>query len=277
MSAELCRIAAHLLAIGTFALDIYGDFTAIFMYAIRDREVIQNILEDLTGQRLMFNYLRLGGVAWDLPEPREEFFEQTRDFLDELPGRLEEYHNLLTSNELFQMRVVDTGVLPPEEAKSYGATGPVARGSGVDYDLRRDDPYGYYDELEWDVITEDGCDNFARALVRLKEMEQSARIIEQCVDLLEDWPEEEREIQSNVPRTLRPDPDEEIYRAVEAAKGELGIYIRSDGTDKPGRFKIRSPCFCNLQTLPVMSEGEYIPDMIAALGSLDIVLGEVDR
>jgi NADH-quinone oxidoreductase subunit C/D len=277
MSAELCRIAAHMLAVATFALDIYGDFTATFMYAIRDREVVQNILEDLTGQRLMFNYLRLGGVAWDLPEPREEFFEQIRDFLDELPERLEEYHNLLTSNELFQMRVVDTGVLPPEEAKSYGATGPVVRGSGVDYDLRRDDPYGYYDELDWEVITEDGCDNFSRALVRLQEVEQSGRIIEQCVDLLEDWPEEEREIQSNVPRTLRPDPDKEIYRAVEGAKGELGIYIRSDGTDKPARFKIRSPCFCNLQTLPVMSEGEFIPDMIAALGSLDIVLGEVDR
>jgi len=277
MSAEFSRIAAHLLAVATFALDIYGDFTAIFMYGIRDREVIQNILEDLTGQRLMFNYLRLGGVAWDLPEPREDFFEKIRDFLDEWPERLEEYHNLLTSNELFQMRVVDTGVLPPEEAKSYGATGPVARGSGIDYDLRRDDPYGYYDELEWDVITDDGCDNFSRAVVRLKEMEQSARIIEQCVDLLEDWPEDERDIQSNVPRTLRPDPDKEIYRAVEGAKGELGIYIRSDGTDKPARFKIRSPCFCNLQTLPVMAEGEYVPDMIAALGSLDIVLGEVDR
>ncbi len=277
MSAELCRIAAHLLAVGTFALDIYGDFTAIFMYAIRDREVIQNILEDLTGQRLMFNYMRLGGVAWDLPEPREDFFEQTRDFLDELPDRLEEYHNLLTSNEIFQMRVIDTGVLPPEQAKSFGATGPVARGSGIDYDLRRDDPYGYYDELEWDVITEDGCDNFSRALVRLKEMEQSGRIIEQCLDLLEDWPEEDREIQANVPRTLKPEPDTEIYRAVEGAKGELGIYMRSDGTDKPARFKIRSPCFCNLQTLPVMSEGEYIPDMIASLGSLDIVLGEVDR
>ena len=277
MSAEMCRIAAHLLAVGTFALDIYGDFTAIFMYAIRDREVIQNLLEDLTGQRLMFNYLRLGGVAWDLPEPREEYFESVRDFLDEWPSRLEEYHNLLTSNELFQMRVVDTGILPPEEAKSYGATGPVARGSGVDYDLRRDDPYGYYDQLDWDVVTDDGCDNFARASVRLREMEESARIIEQCVDLLEDWPEDERDIQSNVPRTLKPEPDTEIYRAVEGAKGELGIYMRSDGTDKPARFKIRSPCFCNLQTLPVMAEGEYIPDMIAALGSLDIVLGEVDR
>ena len=277
MSAELCRIASHLLATATFALDIYGDFTAIFMYGIRDREVIQNILEDLTGQRLMFNYLRLGGVAWDLPEPREDFFEKTRDFLDELPDRLEEYHNLLTSNELFQMRVIDTGVLPHEDAKSFGATGPVARGSGVDYDLRRDDPYGYYDELDWDVITEDGCDNFSRALVRLKEMEQSGRIIEQCIDLLEDWPEDEREIQANVPRTLKPEPDTEIYRAVEAAKGELGIYIRSDGTDKPARFKIRSPSFCNLQTLPTMSEGEYIPDMIASLGSLDVVLGEVDR
>ncbi len=277
MGAELCRIAAHLLAVGTFALDIYGDFTAIFMYAIRDREDVQNILEDLTGQRLMFNYLRLGGVAWDVPEPRDEFFGNVREFVDSMPDRLEEYHNLLTSNELFQMRVVDTGILPPEEAKSYGATGPVARGSGIDYDLRRDDPYGYYDQLDWDVITDDGCDNFSRAVVRLKEMEESAKIIEQCVDLLEDWDEDDREIQSNVPRTLKPDPDKEIYRAVEGAKGELGIYMRSDGTDKPARFKIRSPCFCNLQTLPVMAEGEYVPDMIAALGSLDIVLGEVDR
>jgi NADH-quinone oxidoreductase subunit C/D len=127
------------------------------------------------------------------------------------------------------------------------------------------------------VITEDGCDNYARVLVRLQEVEQSARIIEQCVDLLAEWPEEDREIQSNVPRTLRPEEDAEIYRAVEAAKGELGIYIRSDGTDSPARFKIRSPCFSNLQTLPELSEGEYIPDMVASLGSLDIILGEVDR
>jgi len=277
MSAELCRIAAHMLALGTFALDVFGDFTAIFQYAFRDREVVQNILEDLTGQRLMFNYLRLGGVAWDLPEPREEFFEKVRDMLDDLPYKLEEYHNLITGNEIFQMRCVDTGVLSPEMAKSYGATGPVARGSGVDYDLRRDDPYGYYDELDWSVVTASGCDNFSRVLVRMREVEESARIIEQCVDLLEQWPEDDRDIQANVPRTLRPDPDREIYRAVEAAKGELGIYIRSDGTDKPARFKIRSPCFSNLQTLPEMSQGEYIPDMVASLGSLDIVLGEVDR
>ena len=277
MSAELTRIAAHMLAVGTFGLDLYGDFTVIFMYAVRDREVVQNLLEDLTGQRLMFNYFRLGGVAWDLPEPREEYLDKVREFTDELPERLEEYHDLITGNEIFQMRCIDTGVLPPEVAKSYGATGPVARGSGVDYDLRRDDPYGYYDELDWDVVTEDGMDNYARILVRLQEVEESAKIIRQCVDLLEDWPEDDREIQSNVPRTLRPDPDKEIYRAVEGAKGELGIYIRSDGTDKPARFKIRSPCFSNLQTLPVMSEGEYIPDMVASLGSLDIVLGEVDR
>jgi len=277
MSAELCRIAAHMLALGTFALDVFGDFTAIFQYAFRDREVVQNILEDLTGQRLMFNYMRLGGVAWDLPEPRDEFFETVRDFLDDMPYKLEEYHDLITGNEIFQMRCVDTGVLSPELAKSYGATGPVARGSGVDYDLRRDDPYGYYDELDWNVVTEAGCDNFSRVLVRMREVEESARIIEQCVDLLEQWPEDDREIQANVPRTLRPDPGREIYRAVEAAKGELGIYIRSDGTDKPARFKIRSPCFSNLQTLPEMSQGEYIPDMVASLGSLDIVLGEVDR
>ena len=277
MSAEMCRIASHLLAVGTFALDIYGDFTAIFMYAITDREKVENLLEDLTGQRLMFNYLRLGGVAWDLPEPREEYFEKVREFCSYVPERLEEYHNLLSGNELFQMRVIDTGILPPEVAKAYGCTGPVARGSGIDYDIRRDDPYGYYDELEWDVITDDGCDNFSRAFVRLEEIRQSARIIEQCVDLLEEWPEDEREIQSNVPRTLKPDADTEVYRTVEGAKGELGIYIRADGTDKPARFKIRSPAFCNLQSLEVMSEGEYVPDMVAALGSLDIVLGEVDR
>ena len=277
MGAELCRIAGHMLAVGTFALDVYGDFTAIFMYAMRDREKVQAVLEDLTGQRMMFNYFRLGGVAWDLPEPREEFFGKTRDFLDDLPEALEEYHDLLTGNEIFQSRCIDTGILEPEVAKQYGATGPVARGSGIDYDLRRDDPYGYYDELDWDVITEDGCDNYSRVLVRMQEVEQSAKVIEQCVDLLEDWPEEERDIQSNVPRTLKPDPDTEIYRSVEAAKGELGIYIRSDGTDEPARFKIRSPCFHNLSVLPEMANGEYIADMIASLGSLDIILGEVDR
>ncbi|MES3518442.1 MAG: NADH-quinone oxidoreductase subunit D [Natronomonas sp.] len=277
MSAELCRICSHMLALGTFALDVFGDFTAVFQYAFRDREVTQDILEDLTGQRLMFNYLRLGGVAWDLPEPREEFFEKTRDFLDGMPEKLEEYHNLITSNEIFQVRCVNTGELPPEVAKEYGATGPVARGSGIDVDLRRDDPYGYYDELDWDVVTEDGCDNYSRVLVRMQEVEESAKIIEQCIDLLEEWPEDDRQIQANVPRTLKPDSDTEIYRGVEAAKGELGIYMRSDGTDKPARFKIRSPCFCNLHTLREMTQGEYIPDLIASLGSLDIVLGEVDR
>ncbi|ELY52330.1 NADH-quinone oxidoreductase subunit D [Natronococcus jeotgali] len=277
MGAELCRIASHMLALATFALDVYGDFTAVFQYGMRDREVVQDILEDLTGQRLMFNYFRLGGVAWDLPEPRGEFLEKTRDFLDGLPAKVDEYHDLLTGNEIFQVRTHDTGVLEPEVAKSYGCTGPVARASGVDYDLRRDDPYGYYENLEWDVVTRQGCDNYARVLCRMEEVEESAKIIEQCVDLLEDWPEDDREIQANVPRTLKPDPDTEVYRAVEGAKGELGIYIRSDGTDKPGRFKIRSPCFHNLSALGEMSEGEYVPDLIASLGSLDIVLGEVDR
>ncbi|GAB3671919.1 NADH-quinone oxidoreductase subunit D [Halopiger thermotolerans] len=277
MGAELCRIASHMLALGTFALDVYGEFTAIFMYTFRDREVVQDILEDLTGQRMMFNYFRVGGVAWDLPEPREEFIEKTRDFLDGLPAKVDEYHDMVTSNEIFQTRCIDTGVLEPEVAKDYGCTGPVARGSGVDYDLRRDDPYGYYENLEWDVVTREGCDNYARVLCRMEEVEESAKIIEQCLDLLEDWPEDEREVQANVPRTLKPDADAETYRAVEAAKGELGIYMRSDGTDKPARFKIRSPCFSNLQALPEMSEGEYVPDLVASLGSLDIVLGEVDR
>ncbi|GAA0533717.1 NADH-quinone oxidoreductase subunit C [Halorubrum ejinorense] len=277
MSAELSRILSHMLAMGAYALDVIGDFTATFMYAIQERERVQDILEDLTGQRLMFNYFRLGGVAWDLPEPREEFLGGIREFLDGLPRRIEEYHDLLTRNEILQLRTIDTGTLPPSVAKEYGTTGPVLRGSGVDYDLRRDDPYGYYDELDWDVVTEDGCDNYSRLLVRMREVEESARIVGQCVDLLDDWPEDDRTVQANVPRTIRPDDDAEIYRAVEAAKGELGIYVRADGTDKPARFKIRGPSFSNLQALPEMAEGESIPDLVAALGSLDTIMGEVDR
>ena len=277
MSGELSRMLSHFLAVGAYALDVIGDFTATFMYAIEDRERIQSLLEDLTGQRLMFNYFRLGGVAWDLPQPRDAFLESVREFLAYLPDRLAEYHDLLSANEILQLRTLDTGHLDPNVAKSYGVTGPVARGSGIDYDLRRDDPYGYYDELDWSVVTEDGCDNYARLLVRMRELEESARIVEQCVDLLETWPEDDRAIQSNVPRTLRPERDAETYQAVEAAKGELGIYIRSDGTDSPARFKIRGPSFSNLQALPEMATGEYIADFIATLGSLDTIMGEVDR
>ncbi|MFC6874509.1 NADH-quinone oxidoreductase subunit D [Halobellus marinus] len=277
MAAELSRMLSHFLAVGAYALDVIGDFTATFMYAIGDRERVQNVLEDLTGQRLMFNYFRLGGVAWDLPEPREEFLDSVYELVEGLPERLAEYHDLLTGNEVIQLRTVDTGVLPTETAKAYGCTGPVARGSAIDYDLRRDDPYGYYDNLEWDVVTEPDGDNFARLLVRLREIEQSARIVEQCADLLAEWPADERTVQSNVPRTIKPDPDAELYRAVEAAKGELGIYIRSDGTDTPARFKIRGPSFSHLQALPEMVQGEYIPDLIATLGSLDTIMGEVDR
>ncbi|WP_323674629.1 NADH-quinone oxidoreductase subunit D [Halorubellus sp. PRR65] len=277
MGAELCRIASHMLAVATYALDVFGEFTAVFQYGIRDREKALGLLEELTGQRMMFNYFRVGGVAWDLPQPREAFFEQVRDELDTLPDAMAEYYDLLASNEVFQTRTMGTGVLDAETAKTYGCTGPVARGSGVDYDLRRDDPYGYYDELDWDVVTEDDGDNLARVLCRMQEVEQSASIVRQCVDVLEDWPEDERTVQSNVPRTLKPERDSEVYRAVEGAKGELGIYLRSDGTDTPARFKIRSPCFSNLQALPEMAEGEYVPDLVATLGSLDTIMGEVDR
>jgi NADH-quinone oxidoreductase subunit C/D len=277
LGAELSRMASHLVAVGTYALDVTGEFTAAFMYAFRDRERVLDLLEDLTGQRLMFNYFRLGGVAWDLPDERAAFVENVRDVTDHLSRKLQEYHDLLTNNEVFQLRVADVGTLDPETAKEYGCTGPVARGSGIDYDLRRDDPYGYYDELDWEVVTEPGGDNYSRVLVRLRELQQSARIVEQCVDLLEDWPEDERDIQANVPRTIKPDPDTEVYRAVEGAKGELGIYIRSDGTDTPARFKIRGPSFSNLSVLPEIAEGEYVPDLVATFGSLDVIMGEVDR
>ncbi|MBZ6494186.1 NADH-quinone oxidoreductase subunit D [Natrinema longum] len=277
MGAELSRLASHFIALGTYALDIVGEFTATFQYAIRDRELVLDLLEALTGQRMMFNYFRLGGVAWDLPEPREEFIADVRDVLDGLPAKLEEYHDLLVTNEIFQRRCIDTGVLEPEVAKQYGCTGPVARGSGIDYDLRRDDPYGYYEHLEWDVVTEPDGDNYSRVLVRMREVEESAKIVEQCLDLLAEWPDDDREIQSNVPRTLKPEADAESYRAVEGAKGELGIYVRSDGTETPARFKIRSPCFSNLSVLPEITRGEYVADLVAAIGSLDCIMGEVDR
>jgi len=254
-----------------------GDFTTTFRYAVREREKVRNLLEDLTGQRLTFNYFRLGGVVWDLSDSREEWSEKVRAFTDDLTRRLAEVHDLLSANEVLQKRTVGTGGLPSEVAKSYGVTGPVAHGSGIDHHLRRDDPYGYYEELDWDVAVEDDCDNYARLLVRPREVEESGRIVEQCVDLPEDWPEEEREIQSNVPRTIRSDDDAEVYTAVKAAKGELGIYVRSDGTDSPARFKIRGPSFSNLQALPEMAEGEHVPDLIASLGSLDTITGEVDR
>ena len=277
MTSELGRILGHMLAVGTFCLDIYGDFTAIFMYSMAERDRVFDICEDLAGARMMPNYFRVGGVAWDLPEPREEWLEKARSYLDGLPGRLEELHDLISGNEILQERTVNVGVIEPEVAKQYGCTGPVARASCIDYDIRRDDPYSYYPELDWNVVTREGKDNYARTLARMEEVEESAKMIEQCVDLLEDWPEDERTIQSNVPRTLKPPAGKETYRTVEAAKGELGIYMRSDGTAKPARFKIRSPDYHNLHALPEMAEGEYVADLVAALGSLDIVLGSVDR
>ncbi|MFB6283713.1 MAG: NADH-quinone oxidoreductase subunit D [Halobacteria archaeon] len=276
LGMELSRMAAHMLAVGTYALDLYGELSVTFMYAFKDREIIEDILEDLTGQRLMFNYFRLGGVAYNLPEPREEWFDKIWDFLDDLPHKLDEYYTLLSDNELFEKRTKGVGMLPPEEAKEYGCTGPVLRGSGVGYDVRDVDPYGYYDELDWDVVTEDGCDNWSRLMVRIGEVEQCARIVDQCVRILEDWDGEEK-IQSKVPRSVTPPDDTENYTAVEGAKGELGIHIVSDGTEQPHRFKIRSPCFCNLSAFSEMAEGEYLADMVATLGSLDLVFGEVDR
>jgi NADH-quinone oxidoreductase subunit C/D len=276
LAQELSRIAAHMLAVGTFALDLYGELNVIFMYAFKDREIVQEMLEDLSGQRLMFNYLRLGGVAYDLPEPRDEWFGKIRDFLDDLPEKMNEYRALIEGNELLMKRAKGTGVLEPEVAKEYGCTGPVLRGSGVGYDVREVDPYSYYDELDWDVVTYDGCDNLSRVKVRLGEVEQSARIVEQCVEILENW-DGDREIQSRVPRSVTPPAETENYTAVEGAKGELGIHIVSDGTEKPHRFKIRSPCFSNLAVFPELVEGEYLADMIATLGSLDLVFGEVDR
>jgi len=213
MATELGRMLGHFLALATYALDIYGDFTAIFQYGIRDRETVQSILEDLTGQRMMFYYFRVGGVAWDLPTPRQEFIDKVRQFIDELPGRLEEYHHLITNNELYPDADGQHGhPSNPTWRRDYGVTGLVARASGVDYDVRRDDPYGYYDETRFsEVATADGCDNYARLLVR-DARGRGVRPHRRPVPgpAVADWPEDERTLQSNVPRTLKPESDSDL-------------------------------------------------------------------
>lgn len=269
--AELQRIASHTIAIGTFGLDL-GAFTP-FLYLLRDREMILDIFERTCGARLLYNYFWIGGLSHDVPL---DFVDRTLQFCNKFKKTIVEVNNLLSYNEIFIKRTANVGILPADVAINYASSGPVLRGSGVDWDLRRDDPYSIYNRFDWQPQIGKGergtvGDCWDRYIVRCREMEQSVKIIEQALEKLPDG-----DVQSAIPKRIRPNAGE-IYVRTEAPRGELGFYIVSDGTGSPYRVKGRSSCFVNLSVLPEITRGYMIADLIAILGSIDIVLGEIDR
>jgi len=291
MLAELQRIAAHLLWIATHALDI-GAMT-VFFYAFRERETILGILEQATGARLTPSFIRIGGLARDIPDT---FADSVRAFVDDFPKRVDEYETLLTDNIIWKKRTQNIAPLSKEDALNYGITGPVLRASGVYYDVRKAYPYSSYDEFDFEIPLGKNSDVYDRYLVRLKEMRQSNRIVKQAVEKLPGGPVRARsfpvvppdkeDVQRDIAALIRhfkimaegfKTPCGEVYSSIEAPKGELGFYIVSDGTNKPFRMRIRPPSFINLGALPKIIEGQMIADVVAAIGSLDIVLGEIDR
>jgi NADH-quinone oxidoreductase subunit D len=269
--SELNRIASHQVAIGTFGLDI-GSFTP-FLFCFRDRELILDLFEMICGARLLYNYLWIGGCSHDISD---EFINKTREFLDYYERQIPELEALLTNNKIFIERTANVGVLPPEMAVGLGATGPMLRGSGIEWDLRKNDTYSIYDRFEFDIPVGRGekgtvGDTWDRYWVRVREMEQSIRIIRQAMDQIP-----EGDVKEALPRTVKP-KEGEVYLRTESPRGELGYYLISNGSTKPFRLKCRSPAFCNLSTLDVISKGAMIADAVMIVGSIDIVLGEVDR
>jgi NADH-quinone oxidoreductase subunit D len=291
MFCELQRIASHMVWLGTHALDI-GAMSAFF-YAFRQREKILNLIEAASGGRMTPSYFRIGGLMMDLPAG---FERRCNQFLDDFPEALDMLDNLVTGNTIWQSRTMGIGIISAEEAIDWGLTGPCLRGSGVDLDLRRDNPYTGYETYDFDVPVETDGDVWSRFLVRMRELRESWKIVKQAVERLTPGP-----IKADAPKVVLPDrddmrkhmdslihhflivaegfniPEGEVYMPIEGSKGELGVYMKSDGGPKPSRVHVRGPSFINLQALPVMSEGEMVADVVAIIGSLDIVLGEIDR
>lgn len=291
MMAELQRIAAHLIWLGTHVLDI-GATTPIF-YTFREREDILRIFEEVAGGRLTPTYLRIGGVSKDLPDGIEE---KIKAFVQAFPDHVKEYETLLTKNVIWLKRTKEVGIISKEDAINWGVTGPTLRGSGVKYDVRKAFPYSSYDDFDFEIPIGSVGDVYDRYIVRLREMEWSNSIVEQALERLPKGP-----ILADDPRITLPPKDNvlnditslirqfkivsegfqppkgEVYASVEASKGELGFYIISDGSNHPFRVRIRPPSFLNLSALPKMIEGSLIADVVSAIGSIDIVLGEVDR
>jgi NADH-quinone oxidoreductase subunit D len=249
-----------------------GAFTP-FLYCMRDRERVLDIFERTCGARLLYNYMWIGGLSHDV---QPDFADKVKDFCRYFRPQIKELNDLLSYNKIFIKRTANVGVLPADVALNYAVSGPVLRGSGVAWDLRKNDPYSVYDRLDFEIPVGKGLkgtvgDCWDRYMVRVHEMEQSVNIIEQAVDKLPAG-----DVASAIPKRIRPDAGD-VYVRTETPKGELGYYIVSDGTATPFRVKVKSPCFVNLSALPAMCRGAMIADIVAVLGSIDIVLGEVDR
>ncbi len=288
---ELTRLNSHLVWLGTHALDI-GAMT-VFLYTFREREEILRILEHVSGQRMMTSYFRVGGLAL---EPPLDMFDWIQRFIKILPEKIDEYQNLLTGNPIWINRLKGVGHLSAEDAISLGVTGPPARASGIDWDLRRDMPYSSYEKFQFKVPVSLDCDVWARYILRLEEMRESIKIIQQALDGMP-----EGSVKADAPKVVLPDrekmktqmesliyhfkivtegfavPAGQVYQAVEGAHGEIGYYVVSDGTAKPYRVHMRYPGFATLQALQTMCEGRLLADVVAVIGSIDIVLGEIDR
>ncbi len=270
--AEMQRIASHLLGIGAFGLDL-GAFSP-FLYLFTEREKILDIFEKISGARLLYNYMAVGGLMRDV---HPEFKTDVAEFVKTFRPKIKELDDLLSYNRIFIKRTANVGVLPVEVALNYAASGPVLRGSGMKWDLRRNDPYSIYDRFEFDIPVGEGemgtlGDCWDRYIVRVREMEQSLRIIEQALDSMPD----EGDVMQAIPKRIRM-KEGEVYVRTESPRGELGYFIASNNSASPHRVKARAPSFVHLCLLPAISKGSLIADMVAIVGSIDIVLGEVDR
>ena len=267
--SEFNRILSHFMFMGAFGTDL-GFFGTAFTWAFKERERIQDFFEAVCGDRMMYNYFRVGGLAW---EPHDTFVEDARWLLDRIRAGIADIDELMTQNEIMIVRCRDVGTLSAADAINFGVTGPMLRASGVPLDLRVDEPYSIYDRFEFEIPIGEKGDVYDRYLVRLEEMRQSLRILEQA---LEQLPTSGLIVAADLPRAIRPPPGE-IYMRQENPRGEYGIYMVSDGSEKPWRMKVRSPCFHNLSALKHQAVGGYLADAVIILGSVDIVLGEVDR
>ena len=267
--AELTRIQNHIFAIGMFLNDLGAYFTPS-LYAIEERELILDIFEAVAGSRMMVNYFRFGGVVRDIDEAS---MQKIKDLaFDRLPRKIDEFDRLLSENEVLRSRAIGQGILTAEDAIAYSATGPLLRGSGIPYDVRRAEPYGIYDRFEFDIPTGKNGDIYDRYMVRMEEMRQSVRIIQQALQQIPEGP-----VLEGKPQYQHRVPAGEAYGRVEGPKGELGFYVVSTGGAHPWRYHVRAPSFINLTPFGLMCEGQKIADIVAILGSIDIVLGETDR
>ena len=289
---EMTRIASHLVWLGTHAIDLGA--MSVFLYTFREREEIMKIFEYVSGQRMMTSYFRIGGIAL---EPPPNWLDHIRRVIDALPAHIDEYEGLLTNNRIWLGRTKGVGIISAEDAIAMGASGPMLRGSGVPYDIRKAFPYSSYEEFDFDIQTQTAGDCFARYQVRVAEIRESIKIVRQAMEKVP----AEGPIKATAPGIIAPSREEmkssiegliyhfkiytegfapppgEVYQAIESPRGELGFFVSSDGSAHPYRVKVRAPSFINLQTLPKLCEGRLIADVVACIGTTDIVLGEVDR